>query len=153
MVTTEEGESLAIDLIIPWAEIQAGDLMLVGSELVVVEKMDLLSNQPWGDETYTRVDVTYRYPDGSRKFATDNKGERLAAVRREVPVAWDAAVTREDIKSLIGDKLLTWSEESGTMAKAISLLLGELPADDWRRLVDAIADPVWALLKRNSDTS
>jgi hypothetical protein len=138
------------DLIIPWTEIQAGDLLLRGTQFVTVTDVTILPGQDWGTETYTRVDVSYCYPDGNRRFTTYSWGDGFAAVRREVPVPWDAAVTRNDITRLVEGALLsagTWGEESSTMAKATGLLLGELPPEDWRRLIEAIVSPVWALVK------
>jgi hypothetical protein len=67
------------DMILPWAEVCAGDLVLLNDELTVAERVEVYEDD-WQGTKWLRADISYRQ-DG-RLFTTDQHGDRLTAVRR-----------------------------------------------------------------------
>jgi hypothetical protein len=72
---------VAEDLIVLWAEVLPGDMVLLDDALVMVERVEV-TDQPWGDGgTYPSVGVTVRL--GYRRLVvSEQHGDRLTAVRR-----------------------------------------------------------------------
>jgi hypothetical protein len=69
------------DLIVLWAEVTAGDLVLLGDSLILVERAEVI-DKPWGDGgTFPAVDITHRLDNGHR-VCSERHGDRLTAVRR-----------------------------------------------------------------------
>lgn len=128
------------DLVIPYGKLRLMDQLLHNGKLVLVEKIQQTPNLPWGDETYTRVDVDYRSDDG-RRYSIDRRDDELCAVKREIP----SPLTYDGFRSMIAEGTHTAFRKATDHALAMPIhrLIGELPPEEWSSVVEFIADPIW----------
>lgn len=70
------------DKIVPWSEVNSGDLVLIEGELTACEGIDLVE-KPWGDGTNRLfADVSRWHPNGYVS-TIERLASALTAVRRE----------------------------------------------------------------------
>lgn len=70
------------DMIIRWADVRPGDLVLLEGSLITVERVNICQ-KPWGDgATFTAADISHRLDNG-HLVTSERHGDRLTAVRRD----------------------------------------------------------------------
>ena len=132
------------DLVIPWEKVQPQDQLLREGELVLVTRVTCIYDEPWGkDDTYTRVDVSYRTDDG-HDFTSDHRGDKLCAVKREVKQPF----TYSSFRSMLGEGTHTAFRKAtdDPLAMPIHRLIEQLGPGEWSEVVTFVADPIWDLL-------
>lgn len=97
-MTGRENRLASQDMIITYKEVQAGDeLVHETGGLVPVDKVTIRPGEMWdrkADTTYTRVDIDYHDGEG-HQFSIERHGDRVCAVRREMPVRPEKRPTPE----------------------------------------------------------
>jgi hypothetical protein len=71
------------DMIVTWAEVCEGDLVVLNDELVIAERVSVYQdtwNRDTG-ETFTRADIFHRLDNGVQ-VASERHGDSYTAVRR-----------------------------------------------------------------------
>lgn len=138
------------DLIVPCDKVLKGDQLLRSGKLVLVECVRHIPDQPWGDETYTRIDIDYRADDG-RTYSFDERDDTLCAVKRRVV----SPLTYSGLRSMIAEGTHTAFRKATDHALAMPIhrLIGELPPSDWSSVVEFVADPIWGAIVLGVDTS